>query len=101
MGPKLRKAARGKHRWIGLRCPIDITTIEEMEQLLILNLGEGVVKKILDFGAPVPHTCILKVGLSDYALTRAALVEDSESALESLTSSGKLKLVRQRLAEDF
>ena len=99
MGPKLRKAARGKHRWVGLRYPTEITTLEEVEQLLISNLGEGVVRKILDFGAPVPQTCIIKVELSDYAMTRAALVEDSESALESLTSSGKLKLVRQRLAD--
>lgn len=99
MGPKVRKAARGKHRWIGLRFPRWISKREELEELLSSRLGVGVLRKLLDFGDPVPLTCIIKVGLSDYPAARAELAKGPDSEVESLTSSGKLRSVRLRLAD--
>lgn len=98
MSPKVRKAARGKHRWIGLSLSPSPASSADLKALLESRLGAGVVRKILDFESE-SGTCIIKVSLPDYHCVRQALATDSSTEVNSITSSGKLKLVRKRLSD--
>jgi hypothetical protein len=92
---KVKKAARGKHRWIGFRYLEGTISRISCEQLFSTLLSEYSWKlfdlKVVD---EVP-TGILKIPLEQYKDT--LLVINSESSLETLTSSGKIRLVRHRL----
>ena len=92
--PRPKKAARGKHRWIAIQAnkPIQRDSLKKLlgESLDVLEW------KLFDSEKQSIRTCsIIKVSLSDYqqALTRLNKI----SGFETITSSGKIRLVRERL----
>ena len=101
MSPKLRKAARGKHRWLGVRFSKLITGREIFCSQLEEYLENKIFFETLDFEKNAPHTCIIKVSLADYSAIRVALESHDNTRFVSLTASGKLRLVRERLRESY
>lgn len=98
--PKIKKAARGKHRWIGLSFSSKITNFEQFRYYLDTILSDFKLK-YLDFKSEKTRkSCIIKVNLKDYAQVREKLDVNSENVF-SITSSGKIRLVRQRLDSYF
>ncbi len=92
--PKLKKAARGKHRWVAFRVEKILTRVQ-LKQPLILYL-EGYEWKLFDvLEAGGATLAILKIQLEDYQQV-LSLINNSEDMV-TLTSSGKIRLVRQRL----
>ncbi len=89
------KASRGKFRWLGLR-------INESE--LSRNSATAIIKKILadinfrmfDCLGVDSHTLvIIRINLKDIELARERVGLNTE--IESLTTSGKIRLVRNRM----
>ena len=98
--PKIGKAARGKHRWIGLKFDERFSTVEMLK--LEIQKETGLSKlKFLDFSNRQNNFfCIVKVQLEDYKIFREKL-EQSNCGVLSITSSGKIRLVRLRLEKYF
>ena len=92
--PKGRKAARGKHRWIAIQVNKSIQR-DSMKKLLGEKL-EGLEWKLFDSEKKANRTfSVIKITLSDY---RQALTKLNEtSGFETITSSGKIRLVRERV----
>ena len=92
--PKGKKAARGKHRWIAIQVNKSIQR-DSMKKLLGEKL-EGLEWKLFDSEKKANRTfSVIKITLSDY---RPALTKLNEtSGFETITSSGKIRLVRERL----
>ena len=92
--PKGKKAARGKHRWIAIQVNKSIQR-DSMKKLLGEKL-EGLEWKLFDLEKKANRTfSVIKITLSDY---RQALTKLNEtSGFETITSSGKIRLVRERL----
>ena len=92
--PKPKKAARGKHRWIGLR--IEKTpSRKELENLLKTHL-EGSDWRLFDIKETGENTlAILKTPLKNFKPTVAQINNSKE--MVTITSSGKIRLVRKRL----
>ncbi|MED5231980.1 MAG: hypothetical protein VYB30_06420 [Candidatus Thermoplasmatota archaeon] len=89
------KAARGKFRWIGLR-------INQGE--LSRNYAQDIIQQIMvdtnfrifDFLSQDSSTLvIIRVALEDKDIVREKF--QSHSEIESLTTSGKIRLVRNRM----
>tara|TARA_B100000575_G_C22634512_1_gene391783 strand:+ start:41 stop:334 length:294 start_codon:yes stop_codon:yes gene_type:complete len=92
--PRQKKAARGKHRWVAIRVnkPMNRDTLKE---LLRENL-DGLEWRLFDTEKQSKRTfAILKTTLSDYRLTLTTLNEISD--LETITSSGKIRILRERI----
>ena len=85
MGKKLTKAQRGKRRWIGCEAEGFQTRGE------LLDYSSTFPLKLYDFE---DEKCIFMVRLEDYELVRESLVN---SRIKSVTSSGKIRLVRERM----
>ena len=97
--PKIGKAARGKHRWIGLEFSSKFSNYEVLRDELKNKLSYSKLK-IYDFVVDGDRrTCIIKVDLEDYIVVRSKLGTPGD--ILSVTSSGKIKLVRNRLDELF
>ncbi|MEE3304210.1 MAG: hypothetical protein VX191_04950 [Candidatus Thermoplasmatota archaeon] len=93
--PRLGKAARGKHRWIGLRINQGGLTRDSAEALIHQAMN-NLSFRLFDCKTEKTSTSvIIRVSLKDYSSARQRLYETDE--LECLTSSGKIRLVRQRL----
>ena len=92
--PKGKKAARGKHRWIAIQVNKSIQR-DSLKKLLGEKL-EGLEWKLFDSEKKANRTfSVIKITLSDY---RQALTKLNEtSGFETITSSGKIRLVRERL----
>ncbi len=92
--PKPKKTARGKHRWIGFR--IDHTsTREELKSSLKVNL-KGNEWRLFDILEARESTlAILKTPLDNFQ--QITLQINNSEGMETLTSSGKIRLVRKRL----
>tara|TARA_A100000164_G_scaffold174249_1_gene154674 strand:+ start:234 stop:527 length:294 start_codon:yes stop_codon:yes gene_type:complete len=91
---KPKKAARGKHRWIAIMFNKSIQR-DSFNKLLGQSL-EGLEWQLFDMEKQSKRTfAILKTTLSDYQEALATLNEISE--FETLTSSGKIRLVRERV----
>ena len=86
MAKKLTKALRGKRRWVGCLCP----EFEKRSQL-IEYLSKHPVR-LYDFE---DGKCILMVKLEDYDEIKVKL---SKGMVVSQTSSGKIRLVRERMS---
>ena len=85
MARKLTKALRGKRRWIG--CLVKgFSSRSQLEDFL-----QELPVKLYDFS---DSKCILSVRLEDYQAVREAL---QDGRVISISSSGKIRLVRQRL----
>ena len=92
---KVSKANRGKNRWIGLRInqiPISRTILED-------NLGKimgNINWKLFDLIDREMHTlAILRAPLEDSLEAKEKI--NSADGITTLTTSGKIRLVRQRL----
>ena len=92
--PKPKKAARGKHRWIGFRIE-NHPTRRELENLLKTQL---VVSEwgLFDIQESGENTlAILKTPLKDFKQTISQI--NKSKVMGTITSSGKIRLVRNRL----
>ena len=92
--PKPKKAARGKHRWVAVVVNISIQR-DSLKKLLEESL-EGLEWKLFDIHKQPKKTfAIVKTILSDYREVLTILNEIS--GFETITSSGKIRLVRERI----
>ncbi len=110
MGRKLTKALRGKRRWVGVafrRGIVDRATAGRLLHHLDEDLNTVQPLRLMDFVEPDVHGLdderwlgILCVRLEDSSSLREALSgEDAldQRGMQSLTTSGKIRLVRERL----
>ena len=107
-GNYLSKAKRGKRRWLGLQISSEIGGREEFKVMMksLTALPDTWRLYDLQVGAETATgLAIIRVPLADYPIFREVLGSEDGSELESggisrlksLTSSGKIKLVRERL----
>jgi hypothetical protein len=104
MGAKLTKAKRGKRRWIGLSLSPEYTSRSILEQTL-QTIGKeiNILKpiRLYDFTPPTEDgnngRAIIVIGLEFSSVLRNFLSIRTEFGIESLTTSGKIRLVRERL----
>jgi len=94
-GGQPSKAKRGKHRWIGLSVPESLDEREPLGAFLeshleLIHDWRLFDLQLIDDGL----RAIIRVRLEDYP---AALEAFSEGKVVSLTASGKIRLVRERL----
>ena len=92
--PRPKKAARGKHRWVAIQVNKSIQR-DSLKKLLGESL-EGLEWKLFDSEKQSKRTfAIIKITLSDYQQALSTLNEIS--GFETITSSGKIRLVRERV----
>ena len=92
--PRPNKAARGKHRWIAIQVNKSIQR-DSLKKLLGESL-DGLEWKLFDSEKQSKRTyAIIKITLSDYQQAIARMNEIS--GFETITSSGKIRLVRERV----
>lgn len=92
---RLNKAARGKHRWIGI-CIDQPSSREEVESALLDALGV-LDWRLFDVKQLEDSThAILKVSLEDHPYAISNL--NAAASIATITSSGKIRLVRSRLS---
>ena len=109
MAKRLSKALRGKRRWIGVQISANVHSRSETKSLIerISNdLQLSANPKLMDFEQNVLSngcgTGIIQVNLTDYMKfrTHISTVESLDKiGISSITSSGKIRLVRERLSE--
>ena len=85
MAKKLTKALRGKRRWIGC----EVGSFQSRSELS--EYASNYPLKLYDFEE---GKCIFMVRLEDYESTKEGL---SNSRIKTITSSGKIRLVRERM----
>ena len=92
--PRPKKAARGKHRWIAIK--VNKSTQRDSLNKLLGEKLEGLEWKLFDSEKQSKRTLsIIKITLSDY---RQALTKLNEiPGIETIASSGKIRLVRERV----
>jgi len=93
--PKVNKSARGKHRWIGFHLDIRYNSREKCEDFLSKIL-DNISWKLFDFKiiGDVSNG-ILKIPLESYMDAKNIINQQNKS--KTITSSGKIKLVRERM----
>ena len=94
---KLSKAKRGKNRWIGIIVTNPSITRSEMSNLLELGL-QGISWKLFDFNQHGDK----KIAIIRTMLEDASEARDKVNSIEGLsttTTSGKIRLVRERLSQ--
>jgi len=92
--PRPKKTARGKHRWVAIQVNKSIQR-DSLKKLLGESL-KGLEWKLFDSEKQSKRTfAIIKITLSDYQQALATLNEIS--GFETITSSGKIRLVRERV----
>ena len=91
--PPLRKAARGKRRWVGVR--IDKQNIDQTTMLEQLTSGGG--RPRIAWTSDDGCFSILEIRLEKHS----KLIEliDRMNHVESITSSGKIRLVKARISQ--
>lgn len=92
---KVSKAKRGKNRWIGLHISQKPVTRAVLEENLLRIMGD-VNWKLFDMIDHEMHTlAILRISLEDSLEVKKKI--NSIDGMSTLTTSGKIRLVRQRL----
>lgn len=92
--PRAKKAARGKHRWIAIK--VNKSTKRDSLKKLLGKKLEGLEWKLFDSEKQSKRTLsIIKITLSDYPQALTKLNEIP--GIETIASSGKIRLVRERL----
>ncbi len=92
--PRPKKAARGKHRWVAIEVNKSLQR-DSLKRLLGESL-EGLEWQLFDSEKQSERTlAIIKITLSDYQQALETLNEIS--GFETITSSGKIRLVRERV----
>ena len=113
MGANVSKAKRPKRRWIGITMPSDIQTKQNLiDAISSSRLSAYVIKPYDTYFSKTKeatHACsflqihddvgvaILCVLLKDYSNVRSFLESENELQFISISSSGKLRLVRERM----
>ena len=93
---KVSKAKRGKNRWIGLHISQKPVTRAVLEENLLRIMGD-VNWKLFDMIDHEMHTlAILRISLEDSLEVKKKI--NSIDGMSTLTTSGKIRLVRQRLS---
>jgi hypothetical protein len=94
-GGRPSKAKRGKHRWIGLSVDESLDERESLNAFLESALELSRAWRLYDLQVTDDGLrAIIRVRLEDYP---SALEAFSEGKVVSLTASGKIRLVRERL----
>ena len=93
--PKVNKSARGKHRWIGFQLDVEDFSRHRCEAFLseiLINMSW----RLFDFkNIGEVYLGIVKVPLESYVDAKEIINQQDKSL--SITSSGKIKLVRERM----
>ena len=107
MAKRLSKALRGKRRWIGIVIREDIDDLNKLEKavkLIAKEVDTNKLPKIFDYQtrklSNSQATAILQIRLEDSQKLRSLLENEASIikwGLMSVTSSGKIRLVRERL----
>ena len=91
---RLNKSARGKHRWIGITSEDELSRAKLNDSLIAIL--DKIKWRIYDVENREGTTIfILRVSLDEYQNTISKI--NSSSSLTTLTSSGKIRLVRERI----
>ena len=89
------KASRGKHRWMGLRIYKGELSRNSASKIIERNLTD-INFRLLDCLSSQSDTLvIIRLNLENKETARRKLHSNSE--IESLTTSGKIRLVRERM----
>lgn len=106
MAKRLTKALRGKRRWFGINVSNKFSTRNQLtEHLNLLSKEFDLTKtiRLMDFEFPSNSEfaiAIIEVKLQDSKLLRTN-IEDEKAienfGIQSITASGKIRLVRDRL----
>ena len=105
MGAKLSRAKRPKRRWIGLSIHPSITSRTSLESRLnkIRDQFDRAIK-LFDFFRTEDelssNLAIVCIDLEHYQPFLKYLEDQEESQITSITTSGKIRLVRERLGLD-
>ena len=92
--PRPKKAARGKHRWVAIEVNKSLQR-DSLKRLLGESL-EGLEWQLFDSEKQSERTlAVIKITISDYQQALKTLNEIS--GFETITSSGKIRLVRERV----
>ena len=110
---KVSKAKRPKRRWIGLTVSPTIQRRSELAEIFASSSFSAFDLKLYDFHSPesleakqfrARHeqlddvgVAIIRVLLSEYEELRGLLQPGKENIVASMTSSGKIRNVRERL----
>ena len=93
--PKVNKSARGKHRWIGFQLDVEDYSRHRCEVFLseiLINMSW----RLFDFkNIDGVYNGILKVPLRSYIDAKDIINQQDDTS--TITSSGKIKLVRERM----
>lgn len=92
---KPSKALRGKHRWVGLKINQNGLNRNACHKLLENILDEIKFRMYDCITEKNSALVIIKIALSDQKKTRDSI--ENSSTTEPLTTSGKIRLVRERL----
>tara|TARA_B100002019_G_scaffold94315_1_gene81268 strand:- start:402 stop:695 length:294 start_codon:yes stop_codon:yes gene_type:complete len=93
--PKVKKSARGKHRWVGFQLDFVGMSRNKCEDFLSDTI-QNIPVKLFDYKKKESvYYGILKVPLEHYLSVKEML--NQQDNCKTLTSSGKIKLVRERL----
>lgn len=113
MAGKVSKAKRPKRRWIGIALPPSVLSRDDLTSVLESSPFESYRIKLYDFHPGDSEAAlaarsnqkrtddvgfaIICVLLSQYKDVRDVLETGDDHGLKSLTASGKIRLVRERL----
>ena len=113
MGAKVSKAKRPKRRWIGITVPSTIQLRDDLQSALEVSDLSTLKIRLYDFHQAqsdvARHAChqsqiekdvgfaIICVPLSDYEFAREFFSSESNTMFRSISSSGKIRLVRERM----
>ena len=92
MAQRLTKALRDKRRWIGIIVPASVSTRAELKEI-ISKIAPAENWKLYDFKN---SKAIIRILLDDQNEWRKILA-NGEDEIYSITMSGKIRLVRERL----
>ena len=92
---KLRKAARGKRRWVGVK--IDTENIDQ--GALLEQLASDAGRPRLAWTSDDKQLLILEVRLENYRKLIDSI--GNVDYAESITSSGKIRLVKSRISQSY
>jgi hypothetical protein len=92
---RLNKTARGKHRWVGIR--IGQPTSREGVKSVVRDALGDMSWRLFDVNKHADSSlAIIKVKLVDYPSAVSNL--NANTSISTVTSSGKIRLVRSRLS---
>ena len=113
MGAKVSKAKRPKRRWIGITFPSTIQSRDDLQSALEVSELSTLKIRLYDFHQAqsdvARHACdhsqiemdvgfaIICVPLSNYEAARAFFSSEAHTMFRSISSSGKIRLVRERM----